>query len=321
MAVQTWFRFGDFVGRHYAAVSPVLVILAVVFPDVFSQLRPLVVPMFAIITFQGSLGNDFKTLADAFAHPKDMFIILALSAIAMPVAAFLIGSLVFGGNPNLVTGIVLEYCVPVAVVSTMWIGMYDGDPSLGLATLLVSTVLSPITIPLTLKVLLGATVEVDVAGMMRSMIAQIAVPALAGTAVNHFGRGWGKRELSPVLAPATKVMLLLVILANSTTAAPYMRDLSVEHLGAVIFIGVFSACGFLMGFAVARLLRRGRDRAVTMTFETGLRNISAGTVLAAQYFPGEVMLPVTAGTLFQQILAAFAGKLIDRVWSGGDENR
>jgi predicted Na+-dependent transporter len=315
--MEAWKRFGDFVGRHYAAVSPVLVILAVIFPDVFSQLRPLVPAMFAIITFQGSLGNDFNTLADAFSHPRDMLIILALSSIAMPLLSFLLGSLVFGGNQNLVTGIVLEYCVPVAVVSTMWIGMYDGDPSLGLATLLVSTVLSPFTIPLTLKVLLGATVEVDALGMVRSMIVQIAIPALAGTAVNHTGRGWGKRGLSPVLAPATKVMLLLVILANSTTAAPYMRDLSPEHLGAVIFIGVFSACGFVLGLAVAHLLRRDRARTVTMTFQTGLRNISAGTVLAAQYFPGEVMLPVTAGTLFQQILAAFAGKLIDRVWEDG----
>ena len=219
--MEAWKRFGDFVGRHYAAVSPVLVILAVIFPDVFSQLRPLVPAMFAIITFQGSLGNDFNTLADAFSHPRDMLIILALSSIAMPLLSFFLGSLVFGGNQNLVTGIVLEYCVPVAVVSTMWIGMYDGDPSLGLATLLVSTVLSPFTIPLTLKVLLGATVEVDALGMVRSMIVQIAIPALAGTAVNHAGRGWGKRGLSPVLAPATKVMLLLVILANSTTAATY----------------------------------------------------------------------------------------------------
>ena len=42
---------------------------------------------------------------------------------------------------------------------------------------------------------------------------------------------------------------------------------------------------------------------VTMTYQTGMRNISAGAVLAAQYFPGEVMFPVMMGTLFQQVLA------------------
>ncbi|MFR8351665.1 MAG: hypothetical protein ACLVB1_02205 [Blautia obeum] len=32
-----------------------------------------------------------------------------------------------------------------------------------------------------------------------------------------------------------------------------------------------------------------------------MRNISAGAVIAAAYFPGEVMFPVMIGTLFQQV--------------------
>ena len=316
--VRAYLRMGDWVGRHMAAISPILVLLSVLFPDQLALMKPLVPALFAFITFQGSLGNDFGTLAEAFRRPAAMLAILAVSAIAMPLLAFLLGSLCFDGNANLVTGVVLEYAVPVAVVSIMWIGMYDGDPSLGLATLLVSTVLSPFTIPLTLRLLVGASVEVDVLGMMRSMIVQIAIPALAGTAVNHFGKGWGKQELSPVLAPAAKVMLCLVILANSTAAAPYVRNLTPQYAGAIAFIGVFAAFGFVLGVIVARLMRQPRDRAATMTFECGLRNISAGTVIAAQYLPGEVMLPVTAGTLFQQILAALAGKLIERLWPKDD---
>ena len=312
--MQVWKRFGDFIGRHYAAISPVLVVLAVAFPDVFSPMKAIVPPMFAVITFQGALGNDFGSLFDAFRRPRAMLAILGIVTVAMPVLAFGTARLVFGTSPDLVAGIVLEYSVPVAVVSTMWIDMHDGDSSLGLATLLVSTVLSPMTIPLTLKLLLGTTVEVDALDMVWSMTVQIAIPALAGTAVNHFGHGWGKRELSPALAPATKVMLILVILANSTAAAPYMRNLSLLHLGVVVFIGMFSAIGFLVGFALARISHQGRARAATMTFQSGLRNISAGAVVAARYLPGESMLPVIAGTLFQQILAAFAGKLIDRVW-------
>ena len=47
-----------------------------------------------------------------------------------------------------------------------------------------------------------------------------------------------------------------------------------------------------------------------MAFGSGLRNISAGAVIAAQYFPGEVLFPVMIATLFQQMLAACYGKLI-----------
>ncbi|MFQ9151786.1 MAG: hypothetical protein ACLR6B_10055 [Blautia sp.] len=56
-----------------------------------------------------------------------------------------------------------------------------------------------------------------------------------------------------------------------------------------------------------------RELAVSMLYGSGMRNISAGAVLAAAYFPGEVMFPVMIGTLFQQVLAACYGKLIERM--------
>lgn len=314
--MQVWKRLGDVIGRNVAVISPVLVLLAVFFPDFFSVLVRLVPFMFAIITFQGSLGNDFHNLTEAFRHPLPLLITLALATLVLPLLAFLLGILMFGGNPNLVTGIVLEYSVPVAVVSIMWIDMYAGDSSLGLATLLVSTVLSPLSIPLTLHVLLGARVEVDALGMVWSMIVQVALPALAGTALNHVSGGWGKTTLSPAISPATRMMFCLVILANSTAAAPYLHALTPQYAAVIAFIGVFTSGGFALGLAAARALRQPRDRAVTIGFQSGLRNISAGAVIAAQYFPGEAMLPVIAGVLFQQVIAALFGSFIERGWEG-----
>ena len=52
--------------------------------------------------------------------------------------------------------------------------------------------------------------------------------------------------------------------------------------------------------------------------QTGMRNISAGAVLAAQYFPGEVMFPVMMGTLFQQVLAACFGSFMRRLLARED---
>ena len=50
-----------------------------------------------------------------------------------------------------------------------------------------------------------------------------------------------------------------------------------------------------------------------MPKSSGIRNISAGAVLAAQFFPGEVVFPVMMGTLFQQVLAGVFGSVINRV--------
>lgn len=314
--MEAWKRLGTFIGTHMAFVSPVCVALGVLFPAQLSQLKPLVTALFAFMTFQGALSNTFGNLARTVRSPLPLLTCLGVSAVAMPVLAWALGGLLFGSSPQLVCGIVLEYSVPVAVVSSMWIGLFGGDPALGLATTLASTVLSPLTIPLTLHVLLGQTVAVDVAGMMGDMLATIALPALAGTALNEATHGRAARGLSPLISPAAKVALVLVILANSTGVAPYVRSLTPTLVGVTVFIGAFASSGYVWGVAAARLLRQPRSRLVSMAYLCGMRNISAGAVLAGAYFPGEVMFPVVIGTLFQQVLAAACGSYLRRLPAG-----
>ena len=86
------------------------------------------------------------------------------------------------------------------------------------------------------------------------------------------------------------------------------------------FIGAFAACGYALGLLAARALRLSYEQEVSMTYLVGMRNISAGAVIAGEYFPGEVMFPVVIGTLFQQVLAAGFGSLLRRLrCSRGDE--
>ena len=310
--MDRWTKFGKAIGSHMSFIAPTCVILGVLFPEVFGLAKPAVPAMFALLTFQGSLNNDFKSVAVQFRHPKDVLCILGVSMIAMPVVAHLIASLLFSGNPNLVTGVTLEYCVPVGVVCFMWCGMYEGDLSLALASILVSTVLSPVSIPFTLKLLLGADVQVDVPQMMSNMAFMIALPAIAGMLVNNVTYGWGHKKLSPALSPAVKVLLMIIIASNSSQMSDQVRHLTPELVEVAAFILVFAACGFALGIGLALVCKRPTSRIVTSCFCVGIRNISAGAVIAAQFFPGEVVFPVMMGTLFQQALAGIYGSLMER---------
>lgn len=310
--MDAWKRLGGLIGSHMAIISPACVVLGVLFPQI-GVMRPLVTPLFAFMTFQSALSNTFGNLGRTLRHPAPMLVSLALTVAAMPCVACALALALFGSDPNLVCGIVLEYCVPVAVVSAMWTNMLGGDPALSLATILVSTVAAPFTIPLTLHALLGQTVEVDAARMMGEMVVSIALPALAGTLANDLTRGRAARELSPVIAPAAKLALVAVILTNSTGVAPYVRGLTPTLVAVAAFIGAFAACGYALGLLAARTLRLSHEQEVSMTYLVGMRNISAGAVIAGEYFPGEVMFPVVIGTLFQQVLAAGFGSLLRRL--------
>ncbi len=310
--MEAWKRLGGFIGSHMALISPICVVIGVLFPQI-GVLQPLVTPFFAFMTFQSALSNTFGNLARCVRNPLPMIVALVLTSVLMPCVAYALANLLFGADPNLVCGIVLEYCVPVAVVSAMWTNMLGGDPSLSLATILVSTVAAPFTIPLTLHALLGQTVEIDAARMMGEMVVSIALPALAGTLANGCTHGRSARELSPVIAPAAKIALIVVILCNSTGVAPYVRNLTPTLVGVAAFICVFAACGYALGMIVARAMRCSDAQTASMTFLVGMRNISAGAVIAGEFFPGEVMFPVVIGTLFQQVLAASFGNLLRRM--------
>lgn len=310
--MEQWKKLGTFIGSHMMIIAPLCVVFGVLFPDIFGQIRPYSTPMFAVMTFQGSLNNTFESVAQAFKRPLNLIVILFCSAVVMPVAAHTISALLFSSNMALVTGATIEYTVPVAVVSFMWSGMYGGDLALALATILVSSLAAPFTIPFTLELLLGATVEVDVVGMMTSMILMIALPALAGMLVNEFTHGWGHEKLSPVLAPAAKIILVLICVGNASTMADDVRHMTLAHVGMAFFIMCFAISGFLLGFGLARVRRLDLPQTVTSCFCTGLRNINAGCVIAAEFFGGSTVFPVMMGTLFQSILASSFGSFMQK---------
>lgn len=305
-------RAGDFIGGHMPYIAPVCVALGVLFPDFFGQATWLVPYLFALITFQGSLNTTVRQVVGTFRHPRELLSVLAVTIVAMPVLARVVGGLVFS-DPEIVCGIVIEYSIPVAVVSLMWIDIFHGNASLGLAAVLLSTVLAPLTVPVTLQLLMGESVSIDAFSMIRDLLFMVALPAVAGVVVNEVTGGWGHERLSGDLSPFCRILLLLVIICNSTGMSAYVLSLDAVVLQSAAFILVFASFGFVLGAVLARALGASIGDFFSITFCVGLRNISSGSVIATEFFPGAAIIPVMMGTLFQQILAAIAGTVLRRL--------
>jgi predicted Na+-dependent transporter len=307
-----WLSLGRFISKHLVLLIPLCLVIAIFAPGVFSPLRPLVPTLFALMTFQSSLGNRIENFRRALAHPAPIICVIAFAHVILPLAAWLLGRLVFGSDPDIVAGIVLEYSVPIATTMVMRVSLYEGSTATALAALMLSTLIAPFSIPATLQILLGAQVHVETWGMIRDMLYMTAIPALAALAFNELSHGWASEHVSQPLAPAARIALLLIVTTNTTSISDYILHLT-PQLGAVlVFIGLFAAGSYLCGILVARATHQPRATFTPVAFGCGMRNISAGAVLAAQYFPAATIFPVIVGTLFQQILAALFGKLMKR---------
>lgn len=318
--MEQWKKIGKFIATHMAFIVPFAVAAGVLFPDFFGEIENFITPMFAFMTFQGSLGNTFKSVLDTYRHPLNMVIILSVTMIGMPIVACGLANLLFAGNADLITGATLEYCVPVAVIAFMWVDVFDGDRSLTLATILISTLICPFTIPFSLQLLLGTTVEVDAIGMMTKMIYMVMLPAIAGIMVNEFTHGWGKSALSPAIAPAARILNVIIVAANSSQMSYEVLHMNAELFAMAAFIFVYCAFGYALGFALGKLRGLKDQQLIASCFCTGLRNISAGCVIAAQFFGGSVVFPVMMGTLFQQILAGVSGSAMTKYLEKQNQN-
>ena len=303
-------RFNSFIEKWMALVTPTCLILGVCFPDIARHGLPYVPVVFAFITFTGALKSRFEDVTNVFRHPGSLLAIMFLLHVVIPVAACGVGHLFFSDNMELITGMVLEFAVPAAVVSLMWVTIYEGNSPLSLSLVITDTVLAPFLIPVTLRILLGSSVTMDPTKMMRELIFMVALPAVAAMVLNRLTDGKTMETWPGKLAPFSKLALIFVVTSNSSKVAPYIRDMNMQRAKVALTILILAASGYLLGWSAARIFREERSTAISMMYGAGMRNISAGAVIAASYFPGEVMFPVMIGTLFQQVLAALFGKLM-----------
>ncbi|MGX8700051.1 bile acid:sodium symporter family protein [Caproiciproducens sp.] len=305
--------FNAFIEKWMALVTPLCLFMGVLFAPQFGRILFLVPYIFAFMTFCGSLGSKFSDIGRVVQHPLPLFLSVLILHAVLPLLALSAGNLFFPQSPYIVTGMVLEFVVPSAVVSTMWVSIYCGSAPFTLSLLLIDTLLAPFSVPFSLRLFVGSNVQVDTVGMMKELLLMVGIPALVGMTLNQLTGGTVKQTLSPKLAPFGKIALMLVVCANSSKVAPFIRNMTPRLFAVAGSILLLAVLGYALGWAFAAVLKLKRELVVSMTFGCGMRNISAGAVIAAAYFPAEVMFPVMIGTLFQQVLAAcFAQLLVKR---------
>jgi len=303
--------------RMMPVLTPAGIILGVLFSAFYIKLKPLVPWLFGAMTLSGALKLKFRDLIQVIKNPLPIIIFFVSAHVLMPVLSMLISGLVFPGDPDTVSGYVLIYSVPTAVSGFIWVSIYRGNPALSLALILIDTILAPIVVPGTVRILLGTKVFLDMSGMALSLIYMVVIPTIIGVAVNETSKGKLPKIISPYFTPFSKFCLFLVVSAN---CAPVASQVNLENprlwIIAAMCIG-FTVLGFVCGKFIGVLGDRLRllgnpsdDKQVSVFFATGLRNISAAMTLGIQYFPAAAALPTVLGIVFQQSIAALMGKFM-----------
>ncbi|MEY2191856.1 bile acid:sodium symporter family protein [Neobacillus sp. BF23-41] len=307
--------------RIMPLITPVGVLTGVLFSVHLKDYSYLIPWIFAFMTFAGSLSSNFHSLKEVIVHPFPIFIAMAILHVLMPIWAWGVGHVAFSGDVYTITGLVLGMVIPTGVTSFMWVAIYKGNIPLVLSIILIDTLLSPIIVPYSLSLFIGEKIEMDFISIMKGLLGMVVIPSLIGMYLNQVTKGRIKDQLGTRLAPFSKISLGFVVMLNGAVVAPYLRNPNFKLVSITITVFLIALTGYLFSFLIGRFFNGGRDNVISLTFTGGMRNISAGAVIAITYFPAAVAVPVVVGMLFQQILASLNGHFLNRYYNKNVEKQ
>jgi BASS family bile acid:Na+ symporter len=312
--IKRGIRLNRWMEEHMLLVVGAGILMGSLFPRFFVFFKPYIPYIFAYMTFAVALSCGSSDFKKALRAPGSLLTILLCLHAVLPVLATILARQLLPGQPMLQAGIILGTAVPIGVASTIWVHLAGGNTALGLTTVVADTILSPFIVPAIMLAAIGRSVKFDVPQLMLGLALMIVLPTFIAMILHDATKGRISRTWKFFTGPTTKLFLMLVLATNIGVAWGSLHLLKSSLHMVIITVFIMSCSGYLLGFAWGRLTRRPPQLANTFIFTIGMRNITAGLVMAMKYFPELTAIPVVFAVMFQQPLAALSHRfLVQRV--------
>jgi BASS family bile acid:Na+ symporter len=216
--------------------------------------------------------DDYRGLARM---PRALLAGVALQFLVMPLSGFVIAR-ALDLEPGLAVGLILVACCPGGTASNIVTYIARGHLALSVAMTMASTLAAVVLTPLLTGWLAGAYVAIDRLNLLTNMIVIVLLPVVLGTLLNRLFPRAAER-VSTVL-PVVAIVLVILIVGGSVGGA---KAQIAQHAG-VLLLATFllHACGFALGYGLARALGLGEVEARTISIEVGMQNSGLGSGLA-----------------------------------------
>lgn len=280
---------------------------------VTASVQEALIALFAYMTFVTALGTSFKEFVKVLKWPRIPIYILFLVHFVTPVLAFAVGLLFFPDDPWIRIGYLIGAAIPIGVTSIIWVGVAKGNVPVSLVAVTLDAFIAPIILPLYFKLVLGTMISVDYAKMALDLCFMITLPSVLGMLLYDMSKGKTKEFAQGVGGVSSKIALFFVIFFNASAMAPAIKwDSLIIKIMMVTFLII--ALNYMLGY-IGSFLFKNTNRATVMAiiYNTGMRNISSGAVLAIAYFPPAAALPIILGMLYQQPLAALVPTVYNKL--------
>lgn len=255
-----------------------------------------------------------------------------INFILIPALAYFTGKLFFSGGAEKyalwAVGLFLIGVLPTSGMTISWTGFARGNKEAAIKMVVFGLVLGALAAPVYTKVVMGATIEVDMLHMFRQIALFVFVPLAVGLltqfwGIRQFGQKVWNERIKPKFPPFSALGVTLIaflamalkarnIIANPADIVTILIPLTVFYL---VTYGVLSLIG--------RLFLR-REDAIAMVFGVVMRDLSIALAIAMTAFGKQgltIALLIALSYVVQIQSAAWYVRLVDRIFGSAEEKR
>ena len=289
-------------------------LLALAFPSALQQVRPKAINyLLGVVMFGMGLTLNLKDFKIVFSRPKDVVIGCLAQFTIMPLLAWGL-SKAFQLDEALALGVVLVGCCPGGTASNVITYLAKGDLALSVGMTGVSTLLAPLLTPLLTWALAGKSVNVDVAGMLLSILWVVILPIIVGLVVKWI---WPKfTEQATDYLPAFSSIAIALIVA--IIIAANADKLMVGGLMIVVVVVLHNLCGLSLGYLIGRLLGLSDPKKRAISIEVGMQNSGLASSLATIHFAAYPLASIP-GAIFS-VWHNISGAMVARFYASSSSS-
>ncbi len=287
----------------------VAAVVALVVPDVFSGIKPTVInPLLGVIMFGMGMALKPEDFRIVFSRPRDVIVGCLAQFIIMPLLAFVLAR-VFALDEALAVGVVLVGCCPGGTASNVITYLAKGDLALSVGMTATSTLLAPVMTPLLVWLLAGKTVDVDVLGMLLSILWVVILPIVAGLVVKWLWPKFTQKTTAylPAVSSLTIAFIVMIVIAANA------HKLLLGGMMIVAVVVLHNLLGLGLGYLIGHLLRLPASKRKAISIEVGMQNSGLASSLATLHFAAYPLATIP-GAIFS-VWHNISGAIVARLYS------
>ena len=227
----------------------------------------------------------------------------------MPLLAFAL-TRIFSLDDALAVGVILVGCCPGGTASNVITYLAKGDLALSVGMTATSTLLAPVLTPLLVWLFAGETVDVNVWGMLLSILWVVILPIALGLLVKRLWPKATDRATSYLPALSSIAICLIVMIVIAANAHKLLSG----GLIIVLVVILHNVCGLAIGYLIGYLLKLTPAKRRAISVEVGMQNSGLASSLATLHFAAYPMatIPGAIFSVWHNISGAIVARLYGR---------